>query len=84
MTRDEILIELGKQMEGLFEIDPARLRLEARLAEDLGLDSIDAIDLAVKMQELTGRRVDEASLRKIRTVGDVVEVIAGMMPPASG
>ena len=75
MTRAEIIDELRKTMSEMFEIEPASITLESRLFEDLDLDSIDAIDMAVKLQELTGRRVDETALRKIRTVEDVVDLI---------
>jgi len=75
VTRAEIIDELRKTMSEMFEIEPASITLESRLFEDLDLDSIDAIDMAVKLQELTGRRVDETALRKIRTVEDVVDLI---------
>jgi acyl carrier protein len=79
MTRDEILSEVRRQMAEMFEIDPERIKAEALLGEDLELDSIDAIDLAVKIEALTGRRVNEHALRTVRTVSDVVELIASMV-----
>jgi acyl carrier protein len=78
-SRDEILSEMKKTMALLFDLDPAAISLEARLVDDLDLDSIDAIDLAVKIQDLVGVRVDEVALRKLRTVGDVVDLIERML-----
>lgn len=75
MTRDAILAEVTRTMVELFEVEPEAVRPEARLYEDLDLDSIDAIDMAVKVKELTGRRVEERELRAMRTVGDVVALI---------
>lgn len=73
MDRDEILERLRAAMTELFtELDPAEIRLESRLVEDLDLDSIDAVDLTVKLQQLTGQRVEEGELRRLRTVADVV------------
>ncbi len=66
-------------MAEMFQLDPGSIKMEARLAEDLDLDSIDAIDMAVKIQELTGKRVEEDQLREIRTVADVVRVIESML-----
>jgi acyl carrier protein len=43
--------------------------------EDLDLDSIDAIDLASRMETVTGRSFDEASLRKLRTIQDIIAAI---------
>jgi acyl carrier protein len=73
LDREQILLRLREVMVELFhELDPGEIRLESRLVEDLDLDSIDAVDLTVKLQQLTGQRVDEYELRRLRTVGDVV------------
>ena len=53
----------------------AKITREARLFEDLDLDSIDAVDLVVKLQEYTGRRIAPAEFKSVRTVGDVVDKI---------
>jgi acyl carrier protein len=58
-----------------FSLDPEKVSAQARLYEDLDLDSIDALDMVVKLQDLTRRRVDEQELRAIRTVGDVVDMV---------
>ena len=49
------------------------ITLEARLSEDLDLDSIDAVDLVVKLQEMTGQRIKPDDFKSVRTVQDVVE-----------
>lgn len=59
-------------MKELFELDPERVQPGASLVEDLGLDSLDALDLAVKVEEVTGLAIEEAKLRKLRTVQDVI------------
>lgn len=76
MSRDEILARVSDAMQELFDLEPESIRLQARLFEDLDLDSIDAVDMAVKMQEITGRRVDDKDLRRIRTVADIVDLLA--------
>jgi len=76
VTRDQILAEITRALVDDFDVDPALVRPKARLREELDLDSIDAVDLSVKMQELTGRRVAESSLRAIRTVADIVDTVA--------
>lgn len=75
MTKAEILDELRSAMASLFELDPAEITLESRFGEDLDLDSIDAIDLLVKMQDLTDRKIDQEAVKDVRTVGDVVDLI---------
>ncbi len=73
MTRDEIFSRLSGYLVDLFEVPADQITLEARLAEDLDLDSIDAVDLVVKLQELTGRKIKPEQFKTVRTVGDVVE-----------
>jgi acyl carrier protein len=84
MTREEIHEAVVREMSEMFDLDRAKLTPSTRLFEDLDLDSIDAIDMAVKMQQLTGKRVTEAALRKVRTVGDVIELLGKMMVEEPG
>ena len=71
----QILDELRTVLSANFEILPERITPEAGLFTDLDLDSIDAVDLAIKLQELTGRRVTPQEFKGIRTVGDVVQTV---------
>jgi len=48
-SKAEILLEIQRMMKELFELDTDKVQPEARLIEDLELDSLDAIDLAVKV-----------------------------------
>ena len=79
MTRAEILAEISGTLVEMFQLDPNIVKPEARLIEDLDLDSIDAVDLAVKVQELTGKRLAEEDLRGMRTINDVVVVVERML-----
>jgi len=72
MTDDDILIRLREILVENFEIAPEAVALEAHLYEELGLDSIDAVDLAIKVQQLTGKRIKPEDFKHVRTVGDVV------------
>jgi len=75
MRRDEIQARVADAMNELFDLDRAQVRPDARLREDLDLDSLDAVDLAAHMQTVTGRRFTDADLRRIRTVGDVLDLV---------
>ena len=68
----DILAHLRTDLADMFEIPPERITLDARLYEDLDLDSIDAVDLIVKLGELTGRKIKPEAFKAVRTVGDVV------------
>ena len=69
------LQKLQGLLEKLFEIDPANVIPEARLYEDLDLDSIDAIDLIVHLQEMTKRKFNPEEFKAVKTVDDVLRVI---------
>jgi acyl carrier protein len=74
-TREEIFEHLKGVLVELFELDPGRIVPEARLYEDLDIDSIDAVDLILKLKELTGRKIQPQAFRHVRTVGDIVDAI---------
>lgn len=75
MTQTQILSRLRELLAETFEIDPARVTPEADLYRDLDLDSIDAVDLAIKLQEMTGKRIKPDEFRSVRTVRDVITAV---------
>ncbi|HVP66839.1 MAG TPA: acyl carrier protein [Anaeromyxobacteraceae bacterium] len=85
MTREQVYREVTGKMAELFDLDASAIREETRF-EDLNLTSLDAIDLVVELQRMTGRRVAEAGLRKVRTVGDMVDLVEAHLAeaPAGG
>lgn len=79
LSKDEVLTRLAHFLTEMFEVPKEKIRLDARLYEDLDLDSIDAVDLIVKLQELTGRKISPQDFRTVRTVGDVVEKVRALL-----
>ena len=75
LSRNEILARLTADLEEMFEIPADRIVPDARLYQDLDLDSIDAVDLIVKLSELTGRKIKPDAFKLVRTVGDVVACV---------
>jgi acyl carrier protein len=75
-SHEKVFEDVRAMMADTFELEPERITRAARLYEDLELDSIDALDMVVKLQEIIHRRVEEQELRSLRTVGDVVEMVA--------
>jgi acyl carrier protein len=84
VTRDEIFTRVSELLVGSFELDPKQITPQALLFQELGLDSIDAIDMVVRLQEWTGRRVPEEALRKVRTVDDVVSLVESHLVGGAG
>lgn len=79
MDKNEIFKVLQETMVELFELEPGEVSLDANLYEDLDLDSIDAVDLAVKITEITGQRVNPEDFKKVRTVQDLVDTASQMI-----
>jgi len=71
-SKDEIYQTLATIIEDDFEVDADDISLNAHLYDDLDLDSIDAVDLVVKLREITGKKIDPEAFKKVRTVEDVV------------
>ncbi|PCK01119.1 MAG: acyl carrier protein [Alteromonadaceae bacterium] len=69
----EILVEL-------FETEPGDVTPESRLYEDLDIDSIDAVDMLVKLKSLTGeKRLEPSDFKTVRTVQDVVDAVYNLL-----
>jgi len=75
MERDEVLSRIKGYMVSLFDTPEEAITLDADLQKDLDLDSIDAVDLIVKLQEFTGQKIKPDEFKTVRTVGDVVNRI---------
>jgi acyl carrier protein len=63
----------------MFELDKSKITPEANLYTDLDIDSIDAVDLAVKFKDLTGKRLRPEVFKSVRTVQDVVNALSTLL-----
>jgi len=79
LSREQIEGKLRSYLEDMFEIPAEKTTLQAKLYEDLDLDSIDAVDLVVKLQELTGRKLKVDEFRSVRSVGDVIDRVHAVL-----
>jgi acyl carrier protein len=83
MTRDEIFETISEILSESFELDRAEIKRESKLYEELGLDSIDAVDIFVQLREVTGRRPDPAIAREIRTVDELITFVENELAAAA-
>ena len=79
MTDQEILDKLKSILHEEFEIAPEKIKPETNLFEELDLDSIDAVDLAIKLQEMTGKRIKPETFKSVRTVSDVIAAVKTLL-----
>lgn len=83
MSKDEIQAWVIDLLAEMFELDKSELTATSNLYADLDIDSIDAVDLAVKLKQLTGKRLAPEVFKTIRTISDVVDALAGMTEQAA-
>ena len=79
MTKNELFDRIVTILHDSFEIEPARITPEARLYDDLDIDSIDAVDLIVQLKALLGRSLQPDAFKSVRTVQDIVDVLYGLI-----
>ena len=75
MTKDDVLHKMQDILADEFEIDSEIVTPEAKLYDDLELDSIDAVDLLVKMKEFVTGKMEPELFKKAVTVQDVVDLL---------
>jgi acyl carrier protein len=76
MTEKEIINITNKVFEESFEIEREKLRPEAHIFTDLGLDSLDIVDLVAGLQKSFGVNIrNEEEIRNVRTLQDVYQFI---------
>jgi acyl carrier protein len=76
MDNDQLYERIKRILVDQFEVDDAVISLQANLYEELGIDSIDAVDLMVQLKELTGKKIPPEQFREVRTIGDVLETLS--------
>jgi len=79
MTREDILHKIQDILNEEFEIQKDAIVPEAKLYQDLELDSIDAVDLLVKMKSFIPGKIDPESFKKAVTVQDVVDLLYSLI-----
>ena len=79
MGKQEIYQQITALLVKLFEIDEADIKPESRLYEELELDSIDAVDLVVHLQKVTGKKIMPEMFKSVRTVQDIVDAVNNLL-----
>ncbi len=79
MIDQEIVNKINKVFEESFEIEKERLVPQAHIFTDLGLDSLDIVDLVVALQSAFGVKIrNEEKVRDIRTLQDIYQFISSL------
>jgi len=76
-SRDEIFGWVVDVLREEFDFANESLELDTHLIDDLDLDSIDALDMTVRLEEISDVSFSDSDLKAMRTIRDVVDLIDG-------
>ncbi len=74
MEKADVIEKINHTFIENFEIEPEKLTKETKLFEDLELDSLDAVDMIVHMEQNLGIKVDIQKFSTVRTLDDVYQM----------
>lgn len=80
--KENILAQIREVLVDLFELDESEIVPEARLYEDLDIDSIDAVDLLIDLKKTINVEISPSQFNQVRTIQDVVDVFANLSAKA--
>jgi len=72
VTEQEIIDTVNNALVEEFELDPADMQPELSIYQDLGLDSLDTVDMVIVLEGAFNFKIrEEAEIKQIRTLGDI-------------
>jgi acyl carrier protein len=71
MTFEKITDILAEQLDA----DRESMTMETRIADDLGADSLDLVDLLMSVEDEFGIEIPDEDVEEIHTIGDIVNYI---------
>jgi acyl carrier protein len=77
----DILNHIRQAITKLFDIDEQLLMPDAKLYEDLDIDSIDAVDLLIELKKFTGKSIKPDTFKEVKTLQDIVIIISALDQP---
>ncbi|MFI9505383.1 meromycolate extension acyl carrier protein AcpM [Nocardia sp. NPDC052566] len=75
LTQEQIVEELGKIIEEVTGIEPSEVTIEKSFVDDLDIDSLSMVEIAVQTEDKYGVKIPDEDLASLKTVGDAVAYI---------
>ncbi len=76
MDTDTLYSKIRDILIDQFDVEAAKISMDANLYEELEIDSIDAVDLLVQLKEVTGQKIAPEIFKEVRSIRDVLDAIA--------
>ena len=71
MVFEKVKAMVAKQLN----VEEGKITLETHLIDDLGADSLDAVDLIMSIEDEFGIEIDDDAAQNARTIGELVKYI---------
>ncbi|MEU1549654.1 meromycolate extension acyl carrier protein AcpM [Nocardia sp. NPDC005745] len=75
LTQEQLIEEIGKVIEEVTGIEPSEVTIEKSFVDDLDIDSLSMVEIAVQMEDKYGVKIPDEDLASLKTVGDAVAYI---------
>lgn len=75
MSRDEVVVKVNDFLIDEFELEEGQLNPDAKMKEDLDIESLDFVDIAVIIEKQFGLKVTSEQMVKIKKLGDLYNFI---------
>ncbi|BBY58497.1 meromycolate extension acyl carrier protein AcpM [Mycolicibacterium sarraceniae] len=72
ITQEELIAGIAEIIEEVTGIEPAEVTIEKSFVDDLDIDSLSMVEIAVQTEDKYGVKIPDEDLASLRTVGDVV------------
>ena len=76
LSKDDIFLNVKTILVDLFELDEEMVTPEARLYEDLDIDSIDAVDMMIELKKFGSSEITPEQFKGVKKLQDVVDILA--------
>jgi acyl carrier protein len=75
VQRQELVEQINATLMEHFELSPDKLKPDAHIIDELQLDSLDAVDMLVHLEDKLGKKLDVEKLRDARTLNDIYNLV---------
>ncbi|MBO5100687.1 MAG: acyl carrier protein [Treponema sp.] len=75
MTKEELYSKIKDVLINDFDIEESDITPEANIVTDLDLDSIDAVEMIVKMKPFLNSKIEPEIFKSVKTVQDIVNIL---------
>jgi acyl carrier protein len=75
LDKDAIYEKIKELMVSEFKLDADSISLEKHLNDDLQLESLDIVDLLLRLSDYMGKKIDPTLFKDVRTVQDLVDSV---------